>query len=326
MYHDNDEFYEVNANESQKERRLRRLQNWIQKIQELEGEELYSDVLSLAKDINEYWLQRNSKMSNFKKKFADLDLVVWKDTVVSVEVKAPNDRLAQHQKEQLKLDAHNGIKSWVIEVHDGQIDDIKANKNRQVLFGDKLPLEVPTMDQMITDRPIPHLTKSWQNGLRLYSEYSNLKYSKQIPKGLVFKGFKLGQWSERQKVKYSRSELTTEQEDALNDLCFIWNTNDYYWSDRYASYSKYVKETGNTQVPKGFIFDDFDLSKWVSKQREAYSSNSIKSDRKLLLDDLGFVWKPASGVHNTLTGSLVTKAEKSKLAPEITLKKMPWET
>ena len=89
---------------------------------------------------------------------------------------------------------------------------------------------------------------------------------------------------------------------------------------------KYVKETGETQVPKDFVFEDFNLGKWVSKQREAYARKTIRSDRKKLLNDLNFIWSPTTGVHNLLTESLMNKPKKSKIASEITLKKTPWES
>ena len=112
------------------------IQNWINKITEQNEGEFKDEILKLAVDLYAYWKQREAAPKTKWDHEATLDLIVWKESVVSVEVKAPNDRLAPHQKEQLKLDADNGIKSWVIEVHDGQIDCNKADKKRHVLFGE----------------------------------------------------------------------------------------------------------------------------------------------------------------------------------------------
>ena len=51
---------------------------------------------------------------------ARLDLVIWKEgEVVNVEIKAPNDRLKPHQKQQLLWDKAHGIKSIVVNVQEG---------------------------------------------------------------------------------------------------------------------------------------------------------------------------------------------------------------
>jgi hypothetical protein len=301
------------------------IQSWIDTITEQDEVEFKDELLKLAVDLHAYWRQREAAPKTKWDKEAVLDLIVWKESVVSVEVKAPNDRLIAHQKEQLKLDADNGIKSWVIEVHDGQVDCSKADKKRQVLFGNKLPREVPTTVRRAKGKPISHPTETWQNGFKSYSKYLKSSGFSQVRQSLIFEGFKLGQWVSVQRVGYSRNKLTNEQEKALNDLGFIWNTIDYTWSLKYESYSKYIKETGDTQVPKGLIFEGFNLSKWISKQREACSNNSIKSNRKRLLDDLGFIWQPISGVHNRRSKKLNTKAMSSQKISEITMPKMPWE-
>ena len=94
------------------------IQNWVDKISEYDGIEFKDELLKLAMDIQGYWKRRDSTQSQWCWE-ATLDLVVWKESVASVEVKAPNDRLKPHQTAQLKLDEENGKKSWVIEVHDG---------------------------------------------------------------------------------------------------------------------------------------------------------------------------------------------------------------
>lgn len=77
---------------------------------------LAEKVVSLA---NEIITARNEHMSKYSPPKAVLDLKVWRHGEISnIEVKAPNDRLRPHQKEQIQLDNENGIKSWVINVHD----------------------------------------------------------------------------------------------------------------------------------------------------------------------------------------------------------------
>ena len=93
--------------------------HWIKNIDEMEGSEFKNEMLSLALDIEDYWKKNHQSQLKWDVK-AFLDLLVWKESVVSVEVKAPQDYLKPHQSEQLQLDAQNGVKSWVIEVSEGE--------------------------------------------------------------------------------------------------------------------------------------------------------------------------------------------------------------
>lgn len=309
-----------------KEQKDKGISLWIDQIHDLHENEFKDEMMSLAKDIQSYWRKYSHDQSRWDQR-ALLDLVVWKDRVVSVEVKAPNDRLKSHQKEQLKLDAINGIKSWVVEVHDGKIDYSRAQKHRLILFDDQLAHEqLEKKTRLNKSNPTAQLPSTWQVGLECYTKYIKSNSSMTVNKDLIFDGFRLGQWVSIQKLKYSRNELNIENIRSLNELGFIWNANDHTWFIRYNSYINYIKETGTTQVPKGLIFEDFDLSKWVSKQREAFSNDSIKLDRKHLLNELSFVWHPSTGVHNTLGKSLITKAIKSTSTSKVTLQKMPWKT
>lgn len=100
------------------------LDNWIAEIGKLPKSDLVNKGLRLAEDIKVLtdelgslsWEKRNGK-------HAVLDLKVWKDgQIASIEVKAPNDRLRPNQKAQLLQDKEQGHLSWVIEVHDGSIN------------------------------------------------------------------------------------------------------------------------------------------------------------------------------------------------------------
>lgn len=137
-----------------------------------------------------------------------------------------------------------------------------------------------------------------KDGLAIYMRY--VKETGDIQGSIdIFEDFKLSKWVGKQRLKYRNNELSSDRIEALNNLDFIWDLNDFAWMNRFNSYSNYVKETGNTQVSKNFMYDGFNLSKWLSKQREAYSKNTIKTERRNLLDDLGFVSQPATGIHIT---------------------------
>lgn len=93
------------------------INSWVEEVLNLRDFKLKGELTRLAKDLQRYLEKFSSTQTRWTKK-ADLDLIIWKESVVSVEVKAPNDRLKPHQCEQLEYDNKNGIQSWVINVHE----------------------------------------------------------------------------------------------------------------------------------------------------------------------------------------------------------------
>lgn len=98
---------------------------------------LAEEVVSLANEIIE---ARNAHLSIYTPPKAILDLRLWRDgRTANVEVKTPNDRLRPNQIEQLEMDSKDGLMSWVVEVHEHQVDKsiiemkAKTKKKRQKL-------------------------------------------------------------------------------------------------------------------------------------------------------------------------------------------------
>lgn len=91
------------------------LKKWIEEIESHESFELKDNLIQLAQAIKKYWFEKSLEHNPWRT-IAALDLKIWKNSIASVEVKAPNDRLRPNQKEQLELDISQGKASWVIEV------------------------------------------------------------------------------------------------------------------------------------------------------------------------------------------------------------------
>lgn len=122
---------------------------WIDKIKELNGVAFGDEILELATDLHRC-LEKKQLESSKWKRHALLDLVIWKqdEGIVSVEVKAPNDRLMSHQKDQLKHDARNGIKSWVIYAHENNVDEKSFRKKRETAMRNSIKRK--NSDELIT--------------------------------------------------------------------------------------------------------------------------------------------------------------------------------
>jgi hypothetical protein len=65
---------------------------------------------------------------------------------------------------------------------------------------------------------------------------------------------------------------------------------DKQWEKKYEQLVEFKRNNGHCLVPQGYQ-KDASLGMWVNTQRQFYSKNKLRLDRKVLLDELGFVWK-----------------------------------
>jgi hypothetical protein len=66
--------------------------------------------------------------------------------------------------------------------------------------------------------------------------------------------------------------------------------HDKRWNMQYEKLVELKRKTGHCMVPQSYE-QDKSLGKWVSTQRTINYNNTIRLDRKGLLDEIGFAWK-----------------------------------
>ena len=64
------------------------------------------------------------------------------------------------------------------------------------------------------------------------------------------------------------------------------------WYEKYLLLEQYKKEHGNCIVPHLFVYDDVKLGHWVHEQRKSYKKGTLSTNRREMLDALGFSWDP----------------------------------
>jgi hypothetical protein len=68
---------------------------------------------------------------------------------------------------------------------------------------------------------------------------------------------------------------------------------EYYdkkWNMNYEKLVKFKRTNGHCMVPRRYE-QDKSLGEWVTKQRKVHNNNTIRLDRKRILDQIGFAWK-----------------------------------
>jgi hypothetical protein len=68
------------------------------------------------------------------------------------------------------------------------------------------------------------------------------------------------------------------------------DNKDNEWRTHYEKLVEFRRKNGHCIVPQGYE-EDISLGKWVVNQRQSHSKNKLRLDRKVLLDELEFVWR-----------------------------------
>jgi hypothetical protein len=91
--------------------------------------------------------------------------------------------------------------------------------------------------------------------------------------------------------------MTKDRIDLLNDLGFVWNTQEMTWNQHLNSLKSFREQYGHSNVS----VNDTKYSKlhlWISKQRRSYAfmkqgkNSNITPARVSVLDSIGFCWDP----------------------------------
>lgn len=100
---------------------------------------------------------------------------------------------------------------------------------------------------------------------------------------------KLGRWVVRQRELQKKGKLERGRKKMLDELDFVWNTNEAAWETRYAQLKDYATANGHCCVP----ISDPVLGMWVAKMRANRRRGKLPAHRIHKLDQLAFVWNTA---------------------------------
>ena len=87
-------------------------------------------------------------------------------------------------------------------------------------------------------------------------------------------------------IAYKTPKRNEKTQEAMNRAMKKWNL-------QYEKLVEFRQKIGHCIVPFRYE-DDKSLGLWVHKQRSHHTKNIMRPDRKDLLDELGFAWKPST--------------------------------
>lgn len=115
----------------------------------------------------------------------------------------------------------------------------------------------------------------------------------------------LGNWVSHQRASHAKKIMQKERKDLLDELKFAWTggkkprepheklvhvKKPQKWRLQYQKLVDFKRNNGHCLVPFNYE-QDKSLRNWVAAQRRFHSADTIRQDRKDILNSLGFVWK-----------------------------------
>jgi hypothetical protein len=132
------------------------------------------------------------------------------------------------------------------------------------------------------------LTHQWEEGFAALTRFKEREGNTLVKRGHLEDGLKLGSWVSRQRT--NKGTLTPEWVERLDAISFVWDAHTHQWEDNFAALKRFKEREGNCFVIQTHLEDDLKLGSWVSVQRT--NKDTLTSERRQRLDEIGFVWDP----------------------------------
>jgi hypothetical protein len=101
----------------------------------------------------------------------------------------------------------------------------------------------------------------------------------------------LGTWVDNQRTAHTKNNMRLDRKGLLDEIGFVWRVDkDALWNKQYEKLVEFKRNNGNCLVPRTYK-EDASLGTWVNTQRQFHTKKTIRTDRKKLLDEIGFAWK-----------------------------------
>jgi superfamily II DNA or RNA helicase len=127
---------------------------------------------------------------------------------------------------------------------------------------------------------------AWDKGFSCLKSFYEREGHCRVVSGYKENGFNLGKWMSHQRTNQKR--LSAERLKRLNELGFVWDTNETAWEEGFSSLKLFREREGHSRVPKRHEEDGFNLGTWLGTQRS--NKESLSAERTQRLNELGFVW------------------------------------
>ena len=99
----------------------------------------------------------------------------------------------------------------------------------------------------------------------------------------------LAQWVRTQRIHEKKGKLHRARKIRLNELEFVWDPRDSAWEGMFTELKRYKERFGHCNVTAMWE-ENPKLGKWAAHQRAFADRKVLSTERKVRLEELGFVW------------------------------------
>lgn len=134
--------------------------------------------------------------------------------------------------------------------------------------------------------------ETWMKWYRELEDYALERGNPHVPR--TYSNSKLASWVWIQRIRRDRpygkaQPLTPDQIALLDKLSFRWDVRNDQWMESFEKLKEFKAKHGHFEV--GVEEDDYnDILGWVRKQRSMFLQGELSSERKDMLNAIGFNW------------------------------------
>ncbi|MDC1447248.1 Helicase associated domain protein [Candidatus Thioglobus sp.] len=133
--------------------------------------------------------------------------------------------------------------------------------------------------------------REWNMGFEYLKQYIKENGNSFVPSDFKINNFNLYSWSMHQ--RRTKENIPVERVNRLNQINFNWNKSpkaDEDWNKGYELLMQYIKENGDSFVPRKYKIDGYPLGGWVGYQKVSKKNNTLTPEKELKLNEIGLVW------------------------------------
>jgi hypothetical protein len=126
----------------------------------------------------------------------------------------------------------------------------------------------------------------WEEAFAALAKFKECEGHCRLPHHL-----RLGRWVGTQRK--NKDSMSADRRKRLDNIGFVWDPYESDWEEGFAVLNIFKAREGHCEVPARHVEGNFHLATWVSAQRT--NRDSMSTDRRKRLDDIGFNWDPNQG-------------------------------
>jgi len=144
------------------------------------------------------------------------------------------------------------------------------------------------------------IEQDWEEGYDTLKKFYNQFGHCRVPLSYYLDGYRLGGWVSHQRRGWKRrqsggkKQISEDRIKQLDSLGFIWDPMEQDWEDGYEALKKYFDKHHNCNLNINYVINNFQLGKWLNRQRQSYKAKKLSEGRIKRLEILRVIWNPLS--------------------------------